>query len=98
VLIYFSLSATEIQNIQIVDGDLPRGVSVPIYMIFPRLFTCPSLTSSRTYKIEFQLNIVMMMPDGRLLSKKYVVYDFLFYSFFFLSSIQNPILTFLDFL
>jgi len=67
----YAKEATEIQNIQIVDGDLPRGVEVPIYMVFPRLFTCPSLTASRTYKIEFQVNIVMMMPDGRLLSKKF---------------------------
>jgi hypothetical protein len=67
----YAKEATEIQNIQIVDGDLPRGVEVPIYMVFPRLFTCPSLLASRTYKIEFQLSIVMMMPDGRLLSKKF---------------------------
>jgi len=67
----YAKEATEIQNIQIVDGDLPRGIEVPIYMVFPRLFTCPSLVASRTYKIEFQINIVMMMPDGRLLSKKF---------------------------
>jgi len=67
----YAKEATEIQNIQIVDGDLPRGVEVPIFMVFPRLFTCPSLVSSRTYKIEFQLNIVIMMPDGRLVSKKF---------------------------
>lgn len=32
--------ATEIQNIQIADGNVVRGLAVPIHMVFPRLFTC----------------------------------------------------------
>jgi len=40
------MTATEIQNIQIADGDVCRELPIPIYMIFPRLFTCPSLTTS----------------------------------------------------
>jgi len=67
----FAKEATEIQNIQIVDGDVQRGVEVPIFMIFPRLFTCPSLVSARTFKVEFQVNLVLMFPDGRLVSKKF---------------------------
>jgi hypothetical protein len=37
--------ATEIQNLQVGDGDVPRGLSIPLYMIFPRLFACPSITA-----------------------------------------------------
>ncbi len=37
---------TEIQNIQIGDGDICRGIKIPIYMTFPRLFTCPTLCTS----------------------------------------------------
>ena len=40
------VSATEIQNIQIAEGDVCRGMTVPIYMIFPRLFTCPTLATN----------------------------------------------------
>jgi len=65
--------ATEIQNIQIVEGDIPRGIEVPIHMVFPRLFTCPTVISARTFKIEFQVNLVIMFPDGRLVSKKFPV-------------------------
>ena len=43
--------ASEVQNIQIGDGDVCRNVLVPIYMIFPRLFTCPSL-STPAFKIS----------------------------------------------
>jgi len=39
-------AATEIQNIQVADGDVCRKLPIPIYMIFPRLFTCPTLATS----------------------------------------------------
>uniref|UniRef100_A0A6B2LC96 Vacuolar protein sorting-associated protein 26C n=1 Tax=Arcella intermedia TaxID=1963864 RepID=A0A6B2LC96_9EUKA len=64
--------ATEIQNIQVADGDIPTGLEVPIYMLFPRLFTCPT-TQGRTFKIDFEVNIVLMFPDGRLVSKKFPI-------------------------
>lgn len=35
-------------------------------MIFPRLFTCPSM-SARTFKVEFEINVVVMFCDGHLL-------------------------------
>lgn len=57
--------ATEIQNIQIGDGDISRNVPIPIYMIFPRLFTCPTLitTNFKIGKHEVyssrQINIIL---------------------------------------
>jgi len=33
---------TEIQNIQIADGDVPIGVKLPIFMILPRYYSCTS--------------------------------------------------------
>ncbi len=54
VYIYFNIIfyasnlflATEIQNIQIGDGDIARNVAVPIWMLFPRTFTCPTLLTT----------------------------------------------------
>jgi len=66
----FAKEATEIQNIQITDGDITPGIKVPIFMIFPRLFTCPTV-AARTFKVDFEVNIVLMFPDGRLVSKKF---------------------------
>lgn len=40
---YCTILGTEIQNIQLGDGDIPHNIQIPIYMIFPRLFTCPTL-------------------------------------------------------
>lgn len=45
---------TEIQTIQIADGNICPKQQIPIYMIFPRLFTCPTL-SSKNFKIGLPL-------------------------------------------
>eukprot|EP01100_Stratorugosa_tubuloviscum_P012304 TRINITY_DN57_c0_g2_i1.p2 TRINITY_DN57_c0_g2~~TRINITY_DN57_c0_g2_i1.p2 ORF type:complete len:296 (-),score=146.10 TRINITY_DN57_c0_g2_i1:1344-2231(-) len=68
----FAKEATEIQNIQIGDGDIPRGIAIPIYMIFPRLFTCPSI-ATRTFKIEFEVNLIIMFEDGTLVSENFKI-------------------------
>lgn len=44
------LSATEIQNIQLGDGNVIRDLTIPIYMVFPRLFTCAT-TATKTFKV-----------------------------------------------
>ena len=58
----YAKEATEIQNIQLADGDILHGLQIPIFMIFPRLFTCPTL-ATRTFKTEFEINIVIIF-DG----------------------------------
>lgn len=46
----YSRDATEVQNIQIGDGNLLRNIPIPIYMVLPRLFSCPTLVTS-SFKI-----------------------------------------------
>lgn len=53
----YARDATEIQNIQIADGDVCRGLSIPIYMVFPRLFTCPTLETTN-------FKVGMCTPSG----------------------------------
>lgn len=36
---------SEIQNLQIGDGDVIRGIDIPLFMIFPRFFSCASLSA-----------------------------------------------------
>jgi len=66
----YAKEATEIQNIQIADGDLQRGAPLPIFMVFPRLFTCPTI-ATRTFKIEFEVNLVVMLIDGHLITENF---------------------------
>lgn len=64
--------ATEIQNIQIADGDIARGFRIPIHMVFPRLFTCPTI-ATRTFKVDFEVNLVVMFVDGRHITEKFPI-------------------------
>eukprot|EP01138_Halocafeteria_seosinensis_P005697 gb/GECG01005824.1/.p1 GENE.gb/GECG01005824.1/~~gb/GECG01005824.1/.p1 ORF type:complete len:100 (+),score=5.41 gb/GECG01005824.1/:1-300(+) len=38
--------STEVQNLQIADGHPAHNMQLPIYMILPRLFTCPSVEAN----------------------------------------------------
>lgn len=64
--------ASEVQNIQIGDGDVCRNVLIPIYMIFPRLFTCPSL-STPAFKISFELNLIVIFEDDHLVMETFQI-------------------------
>ncbi|KAK6173161.1 hypothetical protein SNE40_016669 [Patella caerulea] len=68
----YAKDATEIQNIQIADGDISRNLAIPIYMIFPRLFTCPTL-STNNFKVEFEINIVMVFQDDHLVTENFPI-------------------------
>lgn len=65
-----SKEATEVQNIQIADGDPPHGIPISIHMIFPRLFTCPSL-AAKSFKVEFAVNLIVILEDGHLISENF---------------------------
>jgi hypothetical protein len=68
----YAKESTEIQNIQIGEGDVVRGMPIPVFMVFPRLFTCPT-TSAKTFKIEFEVNLVIMLADGHLITENYPI-------------------------
>ncbi|XP_065837242.1 vacuolar protein sorting-associated protein 26C-like [Oscarella lobularis] len=68
----YARDPTEIQNIQIGDGDVCRGMPIPIYMIFPRLFTCPTLATS-SFKVEFEVNIVVIFKDDHLITENFPI-------------------------
>ncbi|XP_064610239.1 vacuolar protein sorting-associated protein 26C-like [Liolophura sinensis] len=68
----YAKDATEIQNIQIADGDVCRGITIPIHMIFPRLFTCPTL-STNNFKVEFEVNIVVVFHDDHLVTENFPI-------------------------
>lgn len=68
----YSKDPTEIQNIQIADGDVCHGLSIPIFMIFPRLFTCPSL-STPNFKIDFEISIVVLLVGDLMLTETFPI-------------------------
>jgi hypothetical protein len=61
---------TEIQIIQIGEGNICRNLTVPLYMVFPRLFSCPTLITSM-FKIEFELNFIVVYGEGYTLTENF---------------------------
>ncbi|XP_030745066.1 vacuolar protein sorting-associated protein 26C [Sitophilus oryzae] len=68
----YAREATEIQNIQIGDGDIAQNIPILIYMVFPRLFTCPTLITTN-FKIEFEVNIVVVFEDDHLITNNFPI-------------------------
>jgi hypothetical protein len=64
--------ATEVQNIQIGDGDVCRNFSVPLYMVFPRLFSCPTLITS-TFQIEWEVNLIIIYGEGYMITENFPI-------------------------
>uniref|UniRef100_A0A3P9A1H1 VPS26 endosomal protein sorting factor C n=1 Tax=Esox lucius TaxID=8010 RepID=A0A3P9A1H1_ESOLU len=66
----YARDATEIQNIQIAEGDVCHSLPIPIYMVFPRLFTCPTLETTN-FKVEFEVNVVIVLHDDHLITENF---------------------------
>ncbi len=64
--------ATEIQNLQLVDGDVTRQLGIPLYMLFPRLFTCPS-TRCESFSVEFEVNVIVVFEDQYMVTENFPV-------------------------
>ena len=64
--------ATEIQNIQVADGDIPENLDIPLFMIFPRWFTCPTLKANN-FKVEFEMNLVVLLEDNHQITENFPV-------------------------
>ncbi|XP_037094029.1 vacuolar protein sorting-associated protein 26C-like [Pollicipes pollicipes] len=65
-----SRQCSEVQNIQIGLGDVPRGLAIPIHMVFPRLFTCASVSAAH-FQIDFSVNVVVVFKDDHLVSENF---------------------------
>jgi len=54
---------TEVESLQIGVGDVSRNVAIPIYLIFPRVYTTPTLSTAQ-FKVEFEVNLTVVFADG----------------------------------
>uniref|UniRef100_A0A1D1ZED9 Down syndrome critical region protein 3 n=2 Tax=Anthurium amnicola TaxID=1678845 RepID=A0A1D1ZED9_9ARAE len=57
-----------VQTTQIADGDVCRSLTLPIYVILPRLLVCPTLLAG-PFSVEFQVSIIISFQSE--LSKLY---------------------------
>lgn len=64
----FVTETSVIQTTQIADGDVCRSITLPIYVMIPRLLACPTL-SAGPFSIEFQVSVIITFQSE--LSKLY---------------------------
>lgn len=60
--------ATEIQNIQIADGDVCRKLHIPMFMRFPKIFSCVT-TIHKKFRIEFEVIIMVIFSNGYMVTE-----------------------------
>lgn len=63
---------SEIQNLQIGDGDVIRNLEIPVFMIFPRNFCCANL-ETKDVSISFEMNIIIVLVNGVIIMENYPV-------------------------
>ncbi|TMW42814.1 hypothetical protein DOY81_012106 [Sarcophaga bullata] len=73
----FSISPDSLQKNTKERITMPRRnicpkLEIPIYMIMPRLFTCPTLIT-KNFKIEFELNLVIVFKDDYIISENFPI-------------------------
>jgi hypothetical protein len=56
-------SATEVQNIQVADGNVMSDLQIPLYMLFPKIYSCSTYVGA-TFKIEFHVNLIVIFYNG----------------------------------
>lgn len=60
--------ATEVQNIQVADGDCIPDTEIPCYMLFPKIYSCATCEHAK-FKIQFQVNIIVIFHNGYQLTE-----------------------------
>ena len=63
---------SEIQNLQIGDGDVVRNLEIPVFMIFPRNFCCANL-ETKDVIISFEMNLIIVLVNGVIIMENYPV-------------------------
>ena len=68
----FSAVKSEVETIQIAEGDIPHGVPLPLYLPLPRLIVCPTVVRA-AFKIEYVLELMVFFVDGTVITETYPV-------------------------
>lgn len=75
-ILYKDLQGTsevsEIQNLQIGEGDVIRNLEIPIFMTFPRGFCCANL-ETKDACISFEMNLIIVLVNGVVIMENYPV-------------------------
>lgn len=59
---------SEIQNLQIADGDVVKGSEISINMLFPRHFCCAAIDNN-IVRLGFDVNIILVLVNGFVITE-----------------------------
>lgn len=59
--------SSEVQNIQVATGDVSRALSIPLHMVFPRYFSCPS-TVTNAFQLDFEVNVTVVFVGNEVVA------------------------------
>ena len=54
-------------SLQVADGDVMRGVTVPFHFLLPRYFSCPN-TENSICGVSFQMSVSVTLGNGYMAS------------------------------
>ena len=63
---------SEIQNLQIGDGDVNKNVEIPLFMIFPKTFSCANCNAPH-FRISFEINIMIVLVNGIIITDNFPI-------------------------
>lgn len=72
MIFIFISTATEVQTIQIAIGDVRREINIPIYLLFQRLFVCPTVRADY-FQIDFEVNLMVLFENGYIVQETFPI-------------------------
>ena len=63
---------SEIQNLQVGDGNVNKGQEIPLYMLFPKTFSCANINANDT-EVTFAMNIIIVLVNGLVISDNFPI-------------------------
>lgn len=66
-------NSTEVETLQIGQGDVCRGFGIPLYMQWPRLYCCPSAEKVGQFKVSFEVNLAIIYADDYIITENFPV-------------------------
>lgn len=63
---------TEVQNIQVADGNGIPDLEIPMYMLFPKIYSCATCEHTK-FRIEFEVNLIVIFLNGYQLTENFPI-------------------------
>ena len=63
---------TEVQNIQVADGNVISDLEIPMYMLFPKIYSCATCDHAK-FKIHFEVNLIVIFLNGFQLTENFPI-------------------------